>query len=140
MEEVWKDVPSRPELMASSWGRIKRKPHEVPMPNGGTKVCASSPTYGVTTRAKKGVKHVYKGYVYKGVGTVKVHQLVCEAFHGPKPFERAVVLHKDEDGLNNREENLRWGTQKENLNAPGFLEYCRSRRGKNSPRVKDRLR
>ncbi|QDP54003.1 MAG: putative uncharacterized HNH endonuclease [Prokaryotic dsDNA virus sp.] len=50
----------------------------------------------------------------------KVHQLVCEAFHGPKPFETAVVIHKDEDALNNRPENLKWGTQKENLNAPKF--------------------
>jgi len=45
----------------------------------------------------------------------KVHQLVCEAFHGPKPFEKAVVIHIDEDAHNNRPENLMWGTQKENL-------------------------
>lgn len=63
-----------------------------------------------------------------------MHQLVCEAFHGPKPFPRAVVIHADENALNNAPENLRWGTQKENLNAPGFKEYCRQRRGEFSPR------
>lgn len=57
---------------------------------------------------------------------MKVHQLVCEAFHGPKPFSRAVVIHKDENSLNNKPSNLTWGTQKENLNCPGFLAYCRS--------------
>ena len=66
----------------------------------------------------------------------KVHQLVCEAFHGPRPFEKAVVIHIDENAHNNRPENLKWGTQKENLSAPGFIEYCRSRSGEDSPRVK----
>jgi hypothetical protein len=42
----------------------------------------------------------------------------------------------DEDALNNRPSNLRWGTQKENLNMPGFIEYCRARKGENSPRAK----
>lgn len=65
-----------------------------------------------------------------------MHQLVCEAFHGPKPFDKAVVIHLDEDGLNNRAENLKWGTQKENLNAPGFIEYCRGRVGEDSPTIK----
>lgn len=56
---------------------------------------------------------------------MKMHQLVCEAFHGPKPFPKAVVIHIDENGLNNRPENLKWGTQKENLNAPGFIAWCK---------------
>ena len=67
---------------------------------------------------------------------MKVHQLVCDAFHGPKPFDGAVVIHINEDGLDNRAENLKWGTQKENLNMPKFLEYCRSRTGSNSPTAK----
>jgi len=57
----------------------------------------------------------------------KVHQLVREAFHGPKPFPNAVVIHVDESALNNQPENLKWGTQKENLNAPGFIAFCRER-------------
>lgn len=56
----------------------------------------------------------------------KVHQLVCEAFHGPKPFPEAVVIHLDEDALNNRPENLKWGTQKENLNMPKFKAWLSS--------------
>lgn len=57
----------------------------------------------------------------------KVHQLVCEAFHGPKPFDGAVVIHLDENALNNRPENLKWGTQKENLNMPKHRHYLRTR-------------
>lgn len=73
-------------------------------------------------------------FVYRSK-TYKIHQLVCEAFNGPKQ-EGQVCMHLDEDYKNNRPDNLTWGTQKENLNAPGFLEYCRSRTGDDSPRRK----
>lgn len=43
-----------------------------------------------------------------------VHHLVCEAFHGPKPFPAAVVLHGGQDSFDNRAGNLRWGTAEEN--------------------------
>lgn len=81
-------------------------------------------------------------YVYarKGFKTQKVARLVCEAFNGAPPFPDAVCMHKDENSRNNRPENLAWGTQKENLNAPGFIEYCKGRTGANSPTVKARMR
>jgi hypothetical protein len=109
------------------------------MPNGGTRAYSSSPTYGVRRSAKKGARHIYRGLWFSGIGNVKVHIMVCEAFHGPKPFPKAVVLHEDENGENNIPSNLRWGTQKENLNAPGFIAYCQSRTGDNNPYRKGRL-
>jgi hypothetical protein len=42
-----------------------------------------------------------------------VHQLVLEAFGGPRP-EGLQVRHKDGDRRNNALENLAWGTGKEN--------------------------
>ena len=97
---------------------------------------APEPVVGVKRSAKKGAKHVYLSLWTRRYGNMKVHQLVCEAFHGQKPFERAVVIHKDEDALNNRPGNLKWGTQKENLNAPGFIQQI-SRRAKAMPRRND---
>jgi HNH endonuclease len=47
-------------------------------------------------------------------------------------------VHLDENAANNRASNLRWGTQKENLNAEGFLAYCRGRTGDRSPIAKAR--
>ena len=43
----------------------------------------------------------------------KVHQLVAEAFIGPRP-EGCWCLHLDDDKANNRVENLYWGTPTEN--------------------------
>jgi len=44
-----------------------------------------------------------------------VHALVCEAFYGPKPSPDHVVAHSDGNRKNNHATNLRWATQKENL-------------------------
>jgi hypothetical protein len=42
-----------------------------------------------------------------------VHEVVCEAFHGPRP-EGMEVLHLDDDKTNYDPSNLRWGTSSEN--------------------------
>ena len=110
------------------------------MPNGGMRKTQPVPTYGVKTRASKAARHEYMGIMNKHLGNMKVHRLVCEAFHGPAPFAGAVVIHLDEDATNNRPENLRWGTQKENLNMPGFIAYCKARTGDNSPARKGKMK
>ena len=136
--EIWKPVPSKPGVMASSWGRIVLPSREYAMPNGGIRKTKPLPTYGFKTRASKTARHFYMGFHNRHYGNIKVHRLVCEAFHGQKPFAKAVVIHLDEDATNNRAENLTWGTQKENLNMPGFIAYCKSRTGENSPIIKSR--
>ncbi len=135
MAEKWKPVPSLKGVMASDEGRILLPPRHAVMPHGGVRLYLPKPTLGVKRKANPKAKHVYRGYYFEG-RSIKVHQVVCEAFHGPKPFDRAVVIHLDENALNNRPDNLKWGTQKENLNAPGFKAYCRSRVGENNPRAK----
>ena len=94
------------------------------MKHGGFRAYMPKPRYGETAKAQKTAKHTYKHIMLRrerdGGGRQsprKVHQLVCEAFHGPKPFPDAVVIHRDEDAHNNRPENLLWGTQKENLST-----------------------
>lgn len=122
-------MPSRPELLASSWGRLMVVPYEKEMPRGGKRTYGGQPVYGCWD----GDRLVYE---LKGK-TAKVHRLVCEAFNGPAEPEQ-VCMHLDENSMNNMPSNLAWGTQKENLNAPGFLAYCRSRTGDNHPRTKGR--
>lgn len=137
--EVWRDVPSFPDIIVSNFGRVKLPNSFGVMPTGNIRMYLTKPTYGYIGRANKNAKHKYLHIVNRKFGTLKVHQLVCEAFHGTKPNQKSVVIHIDEDSLNNKPENLKWGTQKENLNCPGFLDYCRSRTGLNSPTVKGKL-
>ena len=124
--EIWKPIPSQPGMLASSFGRVKLPDREAPMPYGGIRQYKTKPVLGTKCRAAKTARHCYYSLFHKERGNMKVHRLICEAFHGPAPFPKAVVIHLDENALNNRPENLKWGTQKENLNMPGFIEYCKS--------------
>jgi HNH endonuclease len=71
--------------------------------------------------------HCYLGTYHRDFGNIRIHRAVCEAFHGAAPFDGAVVMHLNENSLDNRASNLAWGTQKENLNAPGFVTGCARR-------------
>lgn len=127
--EEWR-LSSLDGVLVSSWGRFLTIPSIKPMPAGGERHYGTTPRVGAFSDGR--MLFVHKGKTYK------VHRLVCEAFNGKPPFSNAVCMHLDEDPTNNRPENLKWGTQKENLNAPGFLEYCRGRLGDDSPFIKGR--
>lgn len=49
------------------------------------------------------------------VRTKMVHQMVCEAFHGPPPSPKHEVCHEGDRWDDNRARCLRWGTRAENL-------------------------
>jgi hypothetical protein len=119
--EIWLPVPSIQGLEASSHGRIRRLPIFV---NGRT--YEGKPTFGVIRRSSKKARHAYFGYSYKGIRNVKVHRAVCEAFHGAGA-PGCVVTHINENALDNRPENLKWASQKENLNSTKFKAYLSRR-------------
>ncbi len=97
--EVWKVIPSVPDYEASSEGRIRNVKTGRIM-----KVRKNSKGYlQLNLRESKNVQKKYE-----------VHRLVCEAFHGPKPFDGAVVRHSFRNRTLNKPEVLKWGTQRDN--------------------------
>jgi hypothetical protein len=133
MGEVWRVVPSLPHYLASSEGRIMRAPHMKLMPNGGKRHYGGKPQFGVWEKGQGRFILVFNGKTHK------VHRLVCEAFNGPAPEGKPVCMHADENSANNRPDNLLWGTQKENLNAPAVKAYHKARTGEHNPRIKGML-
>jgi hypothetical protein len=135
--DIIKPIPAIPNALARSDGMIKFADTIGKMPHGALREYKTKWLRGTITKASKNARHTYYGTMYSGKN-YKVHRLVCEAFFGPAPEGKNVVIHLDEDATNNRPSNLKWGTQKENLNAPGFIAYCKSRTGENSPTTKGR--
>lgn len=61
-----------------------------------------------------GTKNESTGYMMF-TSDIRVHRVVCTAFHGPAPYEDMVVDHIDTNRCNNRPENLRWLTRLDNV-------------------------
>lgn len=135
-DKVWRSVPSAPGVLASSSGRVMSSPYTGYMPYGGTRIYYGKPSFGFWAEGSGEGRFV----TCIGKKNYKVARLVCEAFHGPAPKDKPICMHLDEASANNVPDNLAWGTQKENLNAPGFIEYCCNRTGDNNPRNKGRKR
>lgn len=103
--EEWREVVGVPKYEVSSWGRVRSN----------------------TTRSKgKILKTAFSGKgpakyrcvsLSRGHGrrcTKLVHQLVLEAFKGPRPAN-AISRHLDGDRMNCAANNLLWGTRQENM-------------------------
>lgn len=95
-KEIWRPIPNS-ACQASSMGRIRR--------------------------IKDGLvyRHVLiQGYLHVGLHLAdrkllfRVHRLVCMAFHGHKPMRADCCMHINGKKLDNRAQNVRWGTHKEN--------------------------
>lgn len=65
--------------------------------------------------------------------SLRVHRIVCNAFHG-KPFAAAIVRHLDGNKENNHADNLAWGTAKENV-QDAFRHGARGTGTKSTKRI-----
>lgn len=105
--EIWKVYHKGPRVtyMISNLGRVKRNGELYTLRMGNS-----------------GYYKFYRGYF--------LHQAVARLFV-PNPENKPYVDHIDGNRLNNRAENLRWCTQKENCNNPISKErYSESKKGK----------
>ena len=111
-EEIWLDVSGWGQhYQVSNRGGVRSRDREVvrthtrPFILRGRilKTQAHRQGYRMITLSADGVSR-----------SVKIHRLVAEAFI-PNPENHPHVLHWDDDPTNNRVENLRWGTQSDNM-------------------------
>lgn len=98
LNEQWKTIPSLPDYQASNMGRIKSLKTQKILSgclneNGYYKFCLSV-----------GGKNIYR---------IR-SSLVMEAWHGARPAHK-VVCHENGDPSDDRLENLKYKTQKENI-------------------------
>lgn len=97
-KEVWKDITGFPPYQVSNLGRVKGQKGFI-KPQGNA--------YGY-----------YQFGVYRPDGskvTKALHVVICEEFHGPKPFEGAMALHRDDVKSHNTANNIYWGTHQQNM-------------------------
>lgn len=102
MMEEWRPVVGFPDYAVSSYGRVKRV---VPDYRGrvGNVLKPRLDRYAYLTL-----------YRDRQPSVVLVHRLVCAAFHGEPPTPQHHAAHGDGNGINNREDNLRWALPVEN--------------------------
>lgn len=112
--EIWKQINGFSNYQVSNFGRVKRIGRIIVNKRGRTMEIKEVIMKPETT---------YNGYQRVGLylnGTLyhkRVATLVAEAFNGAKPDGREID-HIDGDKTNNKPENLRYVTHKENLNNP----------------------
>ena len=67
----------------------------------------------------------YMNGKYLQAGSFKIHRAVAELFI-PNPENKPYIDHLNANNLDNRAENLRWVTAKENCNNPLFIIAMRN--------------
>ena len=120
--EEWKTVPSAPGYEVSNFGRVRSKDRFVQAKKSsrrGTHLRFYKGKILSPGRASSGHMTVACG---KGVSRY-VHELVLEAFVGPRPTGLE-CLHADDVPSNNKLGNLRWGTRSENM-LEAYANGCR---------------
>ena len=135
MEEIWKDIKGYEGFyQVSNQGRVRSVEREICKSNNMKQI---SKSYILKFEKGKGYNYVH---LFKN-GTRKrmaVHRLVAIAFI-PNPDNKPEVDHINTIKIDNRVENLRWVTPKENMNNPLTKEnMSESQKGKSKGKPKSK--
>ena len=105
--EIWKDIKGYEGLyQVSNYGRVKS--------------CNTAIKRERILKPQQSSNGWYRAVCLSKNSKIKqssIHRLVAEAFI-PNPKNYPLVMHKDNNGLNNNVSNLQWGTHKMNNIQP----------------------
>ena len=99
----WRTIVAFPDYAISENGQIKRL----------TPGCGTWPGRVLNHAVSRGYAHVSLRRD-KETYNVRVHVLLCEAFHGPRPTLLHDAAHNNGTQLDNRSDNVRWATKSDN--------------------------
>lgn len=115
--EIWKPIPGWEGMYeASSEGSIRSLDRPVAglTRNGKPRPYFRRGKVLAPAKSRKGYLAVNLKHPDRPGATREIHRLVCSAFHGPPATHNLHAAHTDGDKTNNRPENLRWATPKQN--------------------------
>lgn len=127
-QEIWKPVVGYEEYEISTLGRVKAlsKIRFMPGNNKPFKIEEK-----ILKQTLNNTNHLYVDLHKNGKrNRFLVHRLIAEAFI-PNPDEYPCVRHLNDDPLNNKIDNLSWGTQKMNMR-----DKCKNNRQQKGTQVK----
>lgn len=108
--EAWKPVLGfEGHFEVSSHGRVRSVDREITRPSGSVHISGRMMKVYVGPQGYRLVR-ITKGKASK---LARVPVLVCEAFHGARPAGK-FAAHRNGQRIDDRAENLRWLTRKEN--------------------------
>jgi hypothetical protein len=114
-EEVWRDIPGyEGAYQVSNMGRVKSLSRSSPIVYRDGRIAKRTLREKILTPCVN--KRGYESLVLRLDGkdhTYEVHRLVAAAFMGPRP-EGQETRHLDGNRLNNRADNLAYGTHSQN--------------------------
>lgn len=111
--EIWKPINDFPQYMISNVGRVKSLNYKrMNIEKLLTPTLAKNGYLMVDLKNKGLRKNTY------------VHKLIAQAFI-PNPDNKSYVDHINANRTDNRVENLRWVTHKENMNNPNAIDKHR---------------
>lgn len=130
---TWRRVPGHPTIEVNDRAQVRRRTTNA---NGGW--ATKGHIY-----AQRVMLHGRSQTPYKAIRVaidgkrrwLRVHRIVCLAFHGKQPSRRHQVAHRDCKSLNNTPRNLRWAVPVEN--AADTLRTGRYSRGEKHGKLKN---